>query len=143
MNTGTPGYMVNGDLGRRYMQYFLTRARLDGSLGERVGIEAEALGDGFRVTAGGAVGCHIHGQALNFVALFNVFLSVTGDGGYSCLHPADLVHAALGLEVPGRLHFQPFVFPSTDERAPPESVLKANAESEETAKCRDVRPSMC
>lgn len=122
--------------------FLVTLSQLDGSLGERVGIEAEALGDCFRVTAGGAVRGHVHGQALRF-ALFKVFLGVAGDRGDSCFHPADLVHAALGLEVPAGLQFQPLVFTRTDERTPPESMLKAYPESEETAKCRDVRPSVC
>lgn len=49
----------------------------------------------------------------------------SGDGG---LQAADLVHAALGLEVSGGFHFQPLIITSTDERAAAKGMLEAQTE---------------
>lgn len=103
-----------------------------GCLGKCVGIEAQALWHRLRVTPGRTVGCQIYRETLHFAAVLKFFLWVADDRRDGCFHPADLVHAALGLEVPGRLHFQPFVLAGVDERAPPESMLEPNPEPGKT-----------
>lgn len=103
-----------------------------GCLGKCVGIEAQALWHCLRVTAGRAIGCQIYRETLHLAAVLKFFLWVADDRRNCCFHPADLVHAALGLEVPGWLHFQPFVLAGIDERAPPESMLEPNPEPGKT-----------
>lgn len=53
-----------------------------------------------------------------------------GDSG---LQATDFIHAALGLQVPGGLHFKTFIVSGTDEGAAPEGMLEAQAEPGERA----------
>lgn len=70
-------------------------------LGERVGVEAEAFRDCFGVTAGGPVGGHVYGETLGLAALLQLLFGCANCRGHGGLYPADLVHAALCLQVPG------------------------------------------
>lgn len=94
------------------------------SLGECVGVEAEAFGDCFGVAAGGTVGGHVHRETLGLTALLQLFFGCADRRGHGGLDPADLVHAALCLQVSGRLHFQALILTGADERAPSKRVFE-------------------
>lgn len=97
-------------------------------LGEHVGVEAEALGHGLGVAARGAIGGQVLGRGYGLWTILQLLLvgpHHCGDGG---LQAADLIHAALGLEVTGGFHFEPLVVAGTDKGAAPEGMLEAQTE---------------
>lgn len=102
-------------------------------LGEHVGVEAEALCHGLGVAARGTIGGQVQGRGRGLGAVLQLFLLVPQYCGDSGLQAADLVHTALGLEVPGGFHFESLVVASTDERAAPEGMLEAQPEPGERA----------